>query len=334
MQALSEIPFISVVLPVRNEHKTLPGLIREMLEQDYPCERFEIIVADGCSTDGTRELVEHLAAHARVSLRVVRNEGIRSGPGRNAGVRAARGEVILFIDGHCALPSRRLLRDTASLLRETGADCLCRPQPLLAPVPTRMGRAIAAVRASWLGHGRDSLIYDMKFSGFVDPTTSGATYRREVFDLVGFYDERFDACEDCDFNLRVRKQGLRAYTDPRLAVYYEPRATWRGLWKQMIRYGRGRVRLMRKHPDYASAAQIAPMVLLVFFVLALPAALLPMPWSVLFWIPVALFLAACAVVSVQLARAHGLGYLWRAPAVLLGIYLGLGAGLLLEYCGL
>ena len=90
---------------------------------------------------------------------------------------AATGDIILFIDGHCEIPSTELLRDTAKLLDETGADCLCRPQPLIAFSPTGVGRIIADARASTLGHGRDSLIYDMSHSGFVHPASSGATYQ-------------------------------------------------------------------------------------------------------------------------------------------------------------
>ena len=127
----------------------------------------EILVADGRSNDGTREAGRAKASTAAVAIRVVDNPGIRSGAGRNAGVAAATGEIILFIDGHCEIPSPHLLQDTVILLEETGADCLCRPQPLIAFSPQGVGRIIADARASALGHGRDSLIYNMSHSGFV-----------------------------------------------------------------------------------------------------------------------------------------------------------------------
>lgn len=333
LRPLSEAPFLSVILPVRNESERLPELLAALEAQEYPHDRFEIIVADGRSTDETRAVVLAAAERSKISIRLVDNERIRSGPGRNAGVRASRGEVVVFIDGHCAIPSHRLLLDTAAVLQETGVECLCRPQPLIAPCTSEMGRVIAAVRESWLGHGRDSLIYDLTYAGLVDPTTSGAVYRREVFDEVGLYDEKFDACEDCDFNLRVRKHGFSAYTDPRLAVHYEPRSTLRGLLKQMVRYGRGRVRLMKKHPDYISASQFAPLVLLLLFIAVVPAAFLPLAWGTLLWGIVVLFVALVCVVSFQLAMKHHIRSLWKAPAAFLCIYLGLGAGMLLELSG-
>ena len=215
-------PKISIILPVRNEARCIGRLLDQLIEQTYPADAYEILVADGGSTDGTRDVVREKARQSAVSIRIVDNPGVRSGAGRNAGVAEATGEIILFIDGHCEVPSRRLLEDTVLLMEETGADCLCRPQPLIAFSPQGLGRIIADARASTLGHGRDSLIYDMTYTGFVHPASSGATYRRAVFEKVGAYDETFDACEDVDFNTRVAAAGYKAYTDPRVAVYYEP----------------------------------------------------------------------------------------------------------------
>ena len=113
------LPKISVILPVRNEARCIGLLLEQLLRQTYPAERYEILVADGRSSDGTRAAVEAIARTASVSIRVVDNPGIRSGAGRNAGVAAASGDILVFIDGHCEIPSSRLLEDTAILLAET-----------------------------------------------------------------------------------------------------------------------------------------------------------------------------------------------------------------------
>jgi glycosyltransferase involved in cell wall biosynthesis len=321
-------PKLSIVMPVRNEIQALPGLLQSLLNQEF--DSFEIIVADGGSTDGTRQFVTNLAESSRVPLILVDNTKIRSGPGRNAGLRRASGEFIVFLDGHCSLPSRFLLRDTVALFNDTGADCLCRPQPLIAPPKSRTGEVIANVRASTLGHGRDSLIYNMNFSGFVDPASSGASYRREVFSVLAPYDEAFDACEDVEFNTRLRKRGMTAYTDPRVAVYYEPRSTLRALAKQMSNYGRGRVRLALKHPDSMSLGQAAPLGLCVLAT----ATLFSLPFHSLIR-TILLSVSACylilvLVASLQLARKHSLRYLWQGPLTYLTIHFGLGFGMLKE----
>jgi succinoglycan biosynthesis protein ExoA len=325
---------VSVVIPVRNEARSLPMLLDQLIAQDIESDQFEILVADGRSTDKTREVVENLSRDTRVSLRVVDNPGILASAGRNAGVAAARGDVILFLDGHCHLPSASLLRDTLLLLDTTGAECLCRPQPLLAPNSSATGEVIAAVRSSTLGHGRDSLIYNMQISEFVDPASSGATYRREVFNSVGRYDERYDACEDVEFNTRVRKAGMRAFTDPRLAVYYEPRRTLSGLFKQMMRYGRGRIRLAAKHPDTLSVTTLIPLFLLLFAALTITALPFHGVLRVILLSLAALYLLAVVASSLQLARKHGFRCLWQAPAAYLAVHLGLGAGMLDEILSL
>ena len=321
---------ISIILPVRNESRCLPGLLQSLVNQDFPQQNFEIIVADGGSNDGTREVVSRFAKTSPVRVLLVDNPKIRSGPGRNAGARAARGDIIMFLDGHCELPSRTLLRDTVTILDETKAECLCRPQPLLASTNSAQGRRIALTRASALGHGRDSLIYDMEFSGFVDPASSGATYRREVFDQLGYYDENFDACEDVEFNTRLRKAGMKAYTDPRLAVYYEARSTVHGLFRQMNRYGRGRVRLAIKHADGISLSQFAPLILLLMFACAPAALLLTGFWKIAVLAAPILYLVVVLGSSIHLARRQGRVFLWQAPPIYLAIHLGLGWGMLLE----
>jgi succinoglycan biosynthesis protein ExoA len=329
---MTSFPKISVVLPVLNESERLPLLLLSLVEQEYPIDAFEILVADGGSTDGTRELVTRFAATVPIPVRLVDNPGRRSGPGRNAGVAASSGDIIVFIDGHCQIPSRYLLRDTAELFAETGAQCLCRPQPLIASPATRMGAAIAMVRASTLGHGRDSLIYNMRFSGFVDPASSGASYLRSVFDSIGHYDEVFDACEDVEFNTRLRDRGMKAYTDPRLAVYYEPRRDLKGLFRQMMRYGRGRVRLAEKHPRSISVTQFAPVVLGALWVIALIALFLPGWWRIVPWLLLAPYIVAVTISTIVLARRQGSDLGWRAPLIYLAVHLGLGWGMFVELC--
>lgn len=325
------LPKISVVLPVRNEARSIGPLLDQLLQQTYPADRYEILVADGRSTDATRDVVRAKAADSAVSIRVVENPGIRSGPGRNAGVAAASGDIILFIDGHCEIPSPRLLEDTVLLMEETGAACLCRPQPLIAFNPAGVGRIIADARASTFGHGRDSLIYDMSHRGFVHPASSGATYRRAIFDQLGGYDENFDACEDVEFNTRVAAAGHTAYTDPRLAVYYEPRRTFAGLFRQMMRYGVGRMRLARKHPESAPLSMCAPAVLVAALgigIVAFAVAILTGNWWIaILAVPAALFLLLTIAASLDLGRRNGLRHAVLGPVAYCAVYVGLGWGM-------
>ncbi len=321
-------PSISVVIPVRNERQTLPELMRQLLDQDYPRDRYEILIVDGRSKDGTGELARRRYARSAVPVRVLDNPKKVAAAGRNLGIGAAKGEVIVFLNGHCSVTSRTLLADTAAIMERTGALCLCRPQPLDGPAMTRTGQAIAWARGCWLGRGPDG----MERVSSVDAATHGAAFRRSVFHRVGEFDENFDACEDLEFTTRVWKAGIEAYTDSRLTVHERPRTTLGALLYEMLRTGRGTNRLMRKHPDCASVAQVAPLGILLALLLALAAwwRLTPVMATVV-TLPLLAFPLVVGVTSCQLGIQHGFRAGWKALWVFWGIYLGQGAGLLLEY---
>jgi prepilin-type processing-associated H-X9-DG protein len=242
-------PQLSVVLPVLNEAADLERLLAELRDQDLASSRYEVLVADGGSTDGTREIVTRMAA-SWPGLVLLDNPGRRSAPARNLGARRARGAYVLFVDGHCAIGRRDFLRRVLEVFAATGADCLARPQPLSRLARGPWGEAIALARHSRLGHDPGSDIYGRE-AARTDPRSAGAAYRRTVLERLGGFDERFDACEDVELNHRVAESGYVTYVHPDLAVDYRPRDGLAPFWKQMLRYGRGRGRLFVRHPRLA-----------------------------------------------------------------------------------
>ncbi|HVP40124.1 MAG TPA: glycosyltransferase, partial [Candidatus Saccharimonadales bacterium] len=218
-------PRLSVVVPVLNEARFVAGTLGELLDQDLPEDQFEILVVDGGSTDGTRAAVAAVAG-AHPGVRLLDNPRRRSSAGRNVGWRAARAPYVLFVDGHVHLGGRGLLSATLAAF-ESGAVALARAQPLDPPGLTPFQRAVAAARATWLGHQGGSHIYEER-EGEVDPSSSGAAYRVDLLQALGGYDERFDACEDVEFNERVKLRGLLARTSPAFTVRYYPREDLRG----------------------------------------------------------------------------------------------------------
>jgi len=322
------LPYLSLILSVRNERKMLPGLIDQLLEQNYPPELYEILVVDGHSSDGTADLIRRRYSDRRVRVRVLDNPQGSVAAGRNTGIRAASGDAMLFLSGHCRIPSKNLLADTAEILETTGAGCLCRPQPLLAAPETRMGEAIARARSTRVGRGPVA----PETAGYVDPPGFAGTFRRSVFEQVGLFDETFDACAGLDFSQRLRHAEIRAYCDPRLAVYEQPPQKLRILLREMFRHGRGASHWMRKHPECSSLAEIAPLGVLLATLVALFAwTQLPHLTAAMLTAPLAMFPIAVILASMQIAAGHGFRSAWRAPAIFATIYLGQGIGLLWEY---
>ena len=160
---------------------------------------------------------------------------------------------------------------------------------------------------------------------------AGGSYRRSVFDRVGGFDERFDACEDVELNHRIDRAGLRCFFTPGLRVRYFPRSSLRGLFRQMARYGRGRVRLLRKHRETFSLGSFIPAAWLTGL---MAGPLAGFAWVPLWWVYggvvvayLAIVLATSASTAVRQGEPRFLGWL---PLVFLTVHAGAGWGQLSE----
>jgi len=327
---LAQSPFVSVIVPVRNEARFIRAILSQLVAQDYDPERFEVIVVDGESTDATRSLVaEFVERHANVSL--LSNPRRWSSAGRNAGIQNARGDIVVIVDGHCRLEDDRFLAELAAAFQTSDADCVGRPQPLDADDAGALRRAVAAARSSRLGHHPDSYIYsDQK--QFVPAKSVACAYRRPVFDAVGLFDETFDACEDVELNHRIDRAGLRCYFTPGVRVHYSPRASLCGLFRQMARYGRGRVRLLRKHPETLTVKTLLPGLFVAGCVAGL-GLMLASFWLMLVYLAAlvtygAIVVGTSAAIAVRRRDASLLALL---PLVFAAIHVGSGVGILGEF---
>jgi succinoglycan biosynthesis protein ExoA len=324
-----EPPFISVLVPVRNEQRFIADTLGQLFRQRYPADRFEVLVADGRSTDDTRTIVTALQAN-HPNLRLLDNPRRLSSAGRNTAIEAARGDILLLVDGHCEIDNSSYFAELADAFERSGADCVGRPQPLDVTGATPLQRAIAAARSSRLGHHPASHIYSQR-EGLVPPQSVAVAYRRSVFDRVGLFDETFYACEDVELNHRIARAELRCFFTPRVSARYFPRESLTGLFKQMVRYGRGRMRLLLKHPDTFSAGSLVPALFLAGLV-AGPALALLLPllaWAYAGAVSAYALLVLLFSVTLTVAR-RDLALLPRLPLVFAAVHLGAGAGLLWE----
>ena len=322
---------VTVIMPVRNESRHIRETLEGLLAQDYPHDALEVLVIDGDSTDGTSMIVREFAARdPRVKL--LYNPSRLSSAARNIGVRSARGDVLVVIDGHCQFPDTRYIYNLAEAFHKSQADCLGRPQSLDVAGGSSLQAAIAAARASRLGHNPGSYIYSDK-ELFVPAHSVGVAYRREVFEQIGEFDESFDACEDVEFNHRLDNAGLRCLLAPSIALRYHPRCTLKGLFRQLARYGTGRVRLARKHPDTFSPLTFAPAAFLAFLLIGAPLSVVWPFFAAVYLTTSAAYLAVVLgfslAVAVHCRRPGMLAYL---PAVFSSIHFGAGYGELREAC--
>lgn len=318
------MPSISVVVPVRNEARSIERTLRVLLTQDFPTEQFEVIVADGASTDETVPVVRRLQAKFE-NLKLVFNAGRLSSVGRNTALRHATKDVAVIVDGHCHIPNRNYLKNVAAGFSASGADSLGRPQPLDVPEPSDFQRAVSTARSSRLGHNPGSDIYSDQ-PKFVAPQSTAIAYTRAVFHRVGLFDEAFDACEDVEFNERVNAAGLTCYFTPAVKIVYEPRSNFRALFYQLSRYGLGRAKLAFKHPKSLTLPALVPPMWAVWVLAAgMMSLFVPHLWWL--WLEsLALYAAVLLGAGLILGRGQPRGVAARLPFVFAAIHFGFAWG--------
>lgn len=217
------LPLCSVVVPCRNEIRFIEQCLRSLLDNDYPAERLEIIVVDGGSTDGTREVLARYAAR-HVHLLVLDNARGIIPISMNMGIRRARGAVILKADAHTVYAPDYISRCVRGLL-ESGADNVGGVIETCAPDDRVVGRAIARVLAHPLGSGNSLFRVGSRIRVESDTVAFGC-YRRDILARVGGYNEALVRSSDMDLNARIRRAGGRILLIPDIVSRYYPRSSF------------------------------------------------------------------------------------------------------------
>ena len=209
-----EAPFISLVLPVRNEEKYIRACAESLFLQDYPKERMEVLFVDGCSTDRTVEILDSMRAEHPL-LRVLQNPNRTVPYAMNVGILESRGEYIVRMDAHAEY-ARDYVSGCIRALQSVACDnaggvCVTRGRGY-------MGEAIAGALSTPFGVGNSMFRLDVR-SGYVDTVPFGA-FRRDLFDRIGLYDERLTRNQDNELNYRIRKNGGKIYLDQNLSLIH------------------------------------------------------------------------------------------------------------------
>lgn len=287
---------VSVILPVRNEAPHIEAAITSILSQDYSGD-LEVVVADGMSTDGTRDILGQLSA-ADDRVRCVDNPTGRTPNGLNIAITASLGSVIVRCDGHSELPAD-YISTAVEVMAETGAVNVGGIQHAVGITP--MQRAIAYAMSSRIGVGDARFHYGGE-AGEVDTVYLGV-FRRDALVAAGMFDESLTRNQDYELNIRLRDNGGIVWFDPRLRVVYRPRRNLRTLWRQFSEYGTWKRRVIRMHPESTRLRQLVPPLFIIGLIGS--AVLAFTPWRGLgLTIPLlyAALLAASTVVTVVKTR--------------------------------
>lgn len=279
------------VIPCLNEREHIAGLIQHLLDDDGWADPL-VVVADGGSTDGSREIVAEIAARDP-RVRLLDNPARLQSPGVNAAARAfADRRWLVRVDAHAGYP-RNYVSALAAEAERTGAQSVvvC----MATQGKTCFQKAAAAAQNSLLGAGGSAHRMGGR-EGFVDHG------HHALFDLARFvelggYDETFSHNEDAEFDARLARSGGRIWLTRAVEIVYYPRRTLGGLFRQYLNYGDGRARTILRHRARPKLRQLAPAAVAPAVVLVLLSPL---------WPPLALPAAAWALASLAFGLMLGL----------------------------
>ena len=320
---------ISVIMPCYNEEGTIKQVLEALLAQDVPPETFELVLADGMSTDGTRDRIAAFQqSHPELDLRLVDNPQRSIPSGLNRAIEATNGDPIIRLDAH-SIPYPDYLRRCVEVLEDTGASNVGGIWEIRPCLDHWVARSIAEAAAHPLGAGDARYRIGGK-PGPVETVPFGA-FRREWVERVGPFNEEMLTNEDYEYNTRIRAAGGLIWFDPSIRSVYFARSSLTDLARQYWRYGYWKARMLTAYPRSLRWRQSLPP-LFVFSTLVLGTAsifwnvallLLGLQWVVY----LAVLLSAGVVSSIQK----------KAPALIIGLpiailimHLGWGAGFLMS----
>jgi GT2 family glycosyltransferase len=266
-------PSVTVLVPCRNERRFIESCVRTLLEQRDRPARYDILVVDGMSDDGTREILARLADEDP-RVRVFDNPRRIVSTALNIGIRASTSDVLIRVDGHARV-GPGFVRANLQLLAEH-PEAWVVGGPIAHRGSTAFARGVALAMSSWFGAG-GARHRSENYQGYAESAQFPAI-RRWVFARVGLFDEGLIRNQDDEFNLRITKAGGRIFISPIVEYEYYVREHPGALFRQYLQYGYWKVQVMRKHHRVAALRHLAPLVLVGIAPASLVAGLLaPMP---------------------------------------------------------
>jgi glycosyltransferase involved in cell wall biosynthesis len=229
-----ESPWVSVIIPCRNEADWIEKCLMSIDANDFPKERLEVLVVDGMSDDGTRPIVETFAL-SHPWARLLDNSRKITPAALNVGIAAAKGDIVMRVDAHYEYPPHYISR-LVRHLRQSGADNVGGIVEMGPANDTVIARAIAVAVCHPFGVGNAYYRIGVSEPRWVDTVPFGC-YRRDVFDRIGLFDEELVRNQDIEFNLRLRRAGGSILLAPDVVLHGHARDSLRKMAKMYYQYG-------------------------------------------------------------------------------------------------
>lgn len=253
--------FVSIVIPCRNEIDYIKEVFHSIYENDYPSDLIEVIVVDGMSNDGTRELFpEIVKKYTQVSI--IDNYNQRTPFAFNLGIKHAKGDIVM-ICGARFLLSKNYIKEIVNVLNNQ-SEIGCVGGKIINVYENSTSEIISKAMASKFGVGFNNFRTIDK-DVYVD-TVTPPSFRKSIFKELGYFDEDLTRNQDDDFSFRLIKAGYKILLKSNISFKYYVRASFSKLFKQYRQYGYWKVFVNKKHKTVTTLRQLFPL----FFLLSFP----------------------------------------------------------------
>ncbi len=314
---------VAVVIPCFNEEKFLPALMENLIAQTFPKNRLDIIFADGCSTDKSREILEQYTKE-NSQIRWIDNPVKYVPHGLNRAIQSTQAEIIIRMDAHSIYPAN-YISDIVSHLERLNADNVGGMWITTPGNDSIQAEAIALATSHPLGIGNAAYKLGVESTRQVDTVPYGC-FHREIFDRIGFFDEDMLRNQDDEFNGRIIKNGGKIYIVPTIKIKYFARTTLSKMCSMYYQYGLYKPLVNIKLGSPATLRQFAPPIL-VLLILILGGLTLWVPFfKYSFMLFLAAYLLPIILISINLSRKRNLLMLIPLIVAFPAIHLSYGIG--------
>ena len=318
---MQDSPFVTIIMPIRNEADFIERAIRSILDNDYPADRMEILVVDGMSNDSTRAIVASLSMQDS-RIKMLDNPKRITPAAMNIGLKAARGDLFIRVDGHVEIPSDFITESIRCLHEHPHAWVAGGYIKTISD--SFLGQTIASAMRSPIGVGNSRFRLG-DYEGWVDTLAFGA-HHKWIVDKIGYFDEELVRNQDDEFNLRIILAGGKIWMSKAIQSIYFSRGSLGRLWKQYFQYGFWRIRTLQKHKRPASFRQLVPLLFVFSLLLTGLAGFLWKPFWILLAIETILYVLGLVIGAVDVGRKSGWRYASFAPIVFAILHFAYGFG--------
>ena len=218
---MQDSPFISIIIPCRNEHKFISKCLDSILVNNYPENKMEIFIVDGMSADGTREIINNYAKKYPF-IHLIDNPRKITPVALNIAVKKSIGDIIIRMDSHTTY-DKNYIKKCVEYLKEYDADNVGGVIKTISMGNSLMSKSINACMSNFFGTGNSYFRIGAQKPMQVDTVPFGC-YKKEVFDRVGLFNESLERSQDLEFNMRLKKAGGKIYLCPDIIGYYYPKS--------------------------------------------------------------------------------------------------------------